>query len=155
MMKVRIMIKILALIIALVAINVVAIGRPEWVNHLISHLTVSVSLLGIAVIFKRGPRSLFVHWAGKVGPMILMTGIFGLFLGSIVEALAAVIEYPNDGLLHFISSQAVSISVILTCIGLLIVLFKRIRAAKRSGWIILIIIPIIFLVLFGLLQGFS
>jgi hypothetical protein len=154
MAKIRWGIEVLVLLALLIIANLITIGRPEWVGHMVSHLTASAAILGIFIIMRRGPGSLWLSWVGKLGPVILIAGLGGIFLGSIVEAAAAVIEFPNDGILHNISSKIVAISVILTCIGLFIYLFKRIRIGKLPRWTAWIIVPIALVLLFGLLRGF-
>lgn len=124
------------LVAALWLANGAAARVGGWVPHMASHLTaalVGATLTAAAVVVRRRLQvSHFQWWAGRVGASVLVAALSWFTASQLVESLSAVIEYPNDGILHTASSQSTMLSTLVAMSVLVLTVFANIRGANAS-----------------------
>ncbi len=111
--------------------NMVANQIEGWAGHALSHLLVGIPTAVFAVISVRlrGRQATGLGGAGKAAWLVLIAGLAFLAITQVVEAVAAFVEYPDDGILHDSASQASALSLLVLVVGTALLAF-----AARRAW---------------------
>lgn len=142
---------LLAVLVVLIAwaANSLAERAGGWVPHAVSHLTAGLIALLITVraVILRRRRGVSMAWAGNAGPLVLIVGLALFTLSQLIESLSAVIEYPESGILHDVTSQTTMLGLLVTFVGAALIAYMATRAKKLTRWTLgLVILSSLFLV---------
>ncbi len=137
--------------------NIVANQVEGWAGHALSHLVVGVPAAVFAVIFVRlrGQEATGLGLMGKAGWLVLIAGLAFFAVTQLVEAVAAFVEYPDDGIIHDSASQASALSLVVLLVGIALLAFAGIRARMLPRWGLPVIILAAAFFLFATMGGFS
>lgn len=121
-------------IAALWVLNVLAPSNPGWAPHAISHLTAGVGGM-LVMVWVFGLRRLQAERfarAGRIGPQMLLAGAAWFAISQLVEALSAVIEYPNAGIIHTGSGLATMLGLLSMLMGAAVIVGSAV-AGRSPG----------------------
>ena len=137
--------------------NIVANQVEGWAGHALAHLVVGVPAAVFAVIAVRlrGRQATGLGRAGKAGWLVLIAGLAFLAITQVVEAVAAFVEYPDDGILHDSAIQASALSLLVLVVGTALLAFAALRARMLPRWGLPVIILAAAFFLFAAMGGFS
>ncbi len=137
--------------------NMVANQIEGWAGHALSHLLVGIPTAVFAVISVRlrGRQATGLGGAGKAAWLVLIAGLAFLAITQVVEAVAAFVEYPDDGILHDSASQASALSLLVLVVGTALLAFAARRARMLPRWGVPVIVLAAAFFLFAAMGGFS
>ena len=137
--------------------NLVASQVEGWAGHALSHLAVGVPAAVIAVIAVRlgGRQTTGLGGAGKAAWLVLIAGLVLLAITQVVEAIAAFVEYPDNGIIHDSASQASALSGVVLVVGIVLLAFAALRARMLPRWGLPVIIVAAAFFLFAAMGGLS
>ncbi len=137
------------------AANSLAEQAGGWVPHAVSHLTAGLIALLItlrAVILRRH-RSVGMAWAGNLGPLVLIGGLALFTLSQLIESFSAVIEYPESGTIHDVTSQSTMLGLLVTFVGAAVIAYTAARVGRFTRWTLGLVILLGLFVMFSATCG--
>ncbi len=117
-------------------LNRLAAQAGAWLPHAVSHLSASIvgALLWLGAVKLPYRHELASSRVGQLGEQVFLTGTALFTLSQVVEALSAIIEYPNAGLLHTTTSFTTILGLLILLLGVVLLVWTAVARRVPPRW---------------------
>lgn len=146
----------IAVVGALWIVNLLAARTGGWTPHAVSHLSGSIvgALLAAGVAKLRRLQTIRWSHMGDVAPVALLAGLAWFATSQLVEALSAIVEYPESGSIHTVSGVSTMFGMVVALAAAIFLATAAIIRRKLPAWTILLLLIAGVLLVVGLMVGF-
>ena len=135
--------------------NRLAAQAGNCVPHAVSHLTAVVLgallLVGALRLYRR--PILLPSGVDSVGQRVVIAGLAVFTLSQMIEALSAVIEYPDAGIVHNASGLTTALGLLILFIGVVRMVFAVAAVRILPRWALFLALLLAAFVLFAAVFG--